>query len=630
MVLKACVLSPMLEELQAAFSAINQLADCFLNNTDDAINFNQFHTKLKRMTVNATNFYNKVPSVKELEDELNSPHASHFVPCGIDAYNCLSMEMKPLLSPNPAIPENDFSPPPESTAVVQLLNYPTISSVAFSFVDERQQLLSLIERISKQSEIGIDLICSQDPLCLSAVCIELRECEYLIDLSEVPTAVSDLEEVFKNPNCTKVFHNTSQTCKMLHQFGISHIRNAFCITTAAWSLGLPANLEDLTAEVRHRLSEDWIPDIPFRAAQPNCECQRSQQQMAKTIEAVQETAQDDCRARPFSFAQMKIARQRMHYLLYLYDSLRLKLKENSETSLNDVFLISQQKVSMDWSKYNYYLTCPNRIICSTLYQQPLPNQNIYKSLIQLKLTYPNIMTDAVALSIALDLPTSEEALQKTISSATPQKQMIFSKKPSPIPRKLQLDISQIIKTAPPSSRGASRDAPKAKTIEDTIIELGWIPNNESSQSPKPARIDIRHETTVSPRLVKTASDNQNSRVKDLRSLRDPDQPTSVSLQIEGIPKTEEKIYQLANNVRRIQKLEKKAKTKLQSNQDDPSSDIPPEDILSNLVHIGYIDIDEVKLITNKLSEPKQPKPAQTRARSSDSKPSSRKFTFKPR
>ena len=614
-----CVQSPIMEELHAAFSAISDLENCFLKNPIENVDFSQFHSQIKRLSIVATNFYARTPSVKEIEEELNSQNSPHFVPCCVEAYHFSHLSTPKLIEPNPVMPTKDFSPPPEEAENVQMLNYPIISSVQFSLIDERPQLLALIERIQSQKEIGVELICFSSPLLLSAICISLRECEYLIDVNEIPSAITDLKIVFENENCTKVFFNTARTCHLLHMFGIAHIRNVFCISAAACALKLPLSLEELTLEFRNRLVEGWIPDEQLKVSKPQVAPSKLETRLTKIVASIEAAAKDDWRMRPLSLSQMRIARQQMHYHLYLYDSLRLKLKELKPNALNDVFLISQHKASLDWSKYRHCLNCPNSMILCSIYQQPLPNATLFRSLMGLKQMYSDILSDQVILSIALDVPTSEEALRKAIETATPPSQYIFAKKSIQLSLQFQHSIFSATSKIPSSQNKSSNTAKKPKTLDETIMELGWVQNNDTAQSPKQQPIDFRLETTVSPRLVKLGNGGHTTAGAYLRYLRDPDQPTSVSLQIDGIPRTEAKIYQLANNVRMIQKLQGKTKAKLPSGKDEPITEETPDEILNKLVNIGYIDNDEAKKIKDRISVPKQQRTGTKRARSSESK-----------
>ncbi|OHT04681.1 3'-5' exonuclease family protein [Tritrichomonas foetus] len=616
-----CQMSPMMEELQAAFSAICDLEKIVLKNPKNDLK--QFHAQFKRLSILAKYFYGRDPTTKEIEDELNSQQFPNFVPCGVDAYHVSNIKDISLPGANPVTPVIDLTPPPENTSEVQMVNYPIISSVQFSLIDEDPQLLSLIERIKKQKEVGIELIYFQDPLYLSVICISLRDCEYLIDVSEVPKALQILTPIFSDRKITKVFFNTARTCHLLHQFGVAHISNVFCIYTAACALRLQPSLEELTSEFRQRLGEDWIPDGPQRISKPQVVPNKNENRLTKIVMDIEYTANDDWRARPISLAQMRIARQKMHYLLYLYDSLRLKLKEDTPTSLNDVFLISQQKASMDWSDYKYHITCPNSTLLSSIYQQPLPYTTLFKTIMSLKLTNREILSDPIILSISLDAPTTEDALKRSIEVANPPRQIMFAQKQKMIPLSLQHSIynaSVKVSNSGNRSNPSNQLQQKPKTLEETIVELGWVQSMDNQHSPKRRPADFCLETTISPRFIKSASCCQNSPGAALRYLRDPDQPTSVSLQIEGIPRTEARIYQLANNVRMIQKLQGKTKAKLPSGKDEPVAEETPSEVLHDLVSIGYIDDEEAKIIKDKMAVPKPQRTGQKRARSSDSKP----------
>ena len=626
-----CIISPLMEELEAAFSAISDLDNYFLRNSSDSTDYSHFHAQIKKMFLHTSNYYNHDPFVKEIKNEIKN-QSTHFVPCGVEAFHISDLSPPPLPAPKPVMPVNDLSPPPNETHDVQMLNYPIISSVQFSLIDEQPQLVSLLERAASYREVGIELICHNQPLLLSAICISTRECEYLIDVAEVPTALADLKPLFENSNTTKIFFNSARTCNLLHMFGIAHIVNVFCISTAACSLNLPSSLEELTLEFRNRLGEGWIRDGLYKITNSQIPNVKSNERLSNISIMIDETAKDDWRIRPFSLMQMRIARQQVHYNLYLYDSLRLKLKEDKPHSLNDVFLISQHKASTNWSQYRHYIINPNSTLLCSIFQQPLPNSVLYKTLMSLKQNNPGIMTDRFILVLSLNIPTSEEKLRNCLEIANPPHQLCFNRKLFNISPQLQSSILSITNKFLQSTHLNVNQEPikKTKTLEETITELGWIPRNENNGSnnnppstPQKAKhqIDFNLDTTVSPRLVKGFTGASASIAGSyLRHLRDPDQPTSVSLQIEGIPRTEAKIYQLANNVRMMQKLQGKTKAKLTSGKDEQIIEETPDEVLHSLVSIGYIDEDEASKIKEKISAPKpQRTTCSKRARSSDSK-----------
>ena len=104
-----------------------------------------------------------------------------------------------------------------------------------------------------------------------------------------------------------------------------------------------------------------------------------------------------------------------------------------------------------------------------------------------------------------------------------------------------------------------------KTLEEIIEELGWVVTDMDSESAGSQSTDCLLEATIPPRFMsktERVADSQSASGGYLKHLRNPDQPTSVSRQIEGIPRTESRIYALANNVRMMQKINGKPKAKL--------------------------------------------------------------------
>ena len=306
---------------------------------------------------------------------------------------------------------------------------------------------------------------------------------------------------------------------------------------------------------------------------------------------------------------MSLQKKIVLYLLYLYDSLRLKLKEQS--MLSDIFLISQHKASMDWSNYLYYIPCPNQFITCSIYQQPILNPSLYQHLLGLKKLGPPFLTDPVILSICMANPRTIEALEMAIQEAMASPEKIYAQKPPQLPLKLAHSILKF--TTDKNFSGQKHLPAKRKTMDEIATDLGWIQANikEKSPSSTPVRSpphSLTNETTVSPQLVKSASGNIFSITEsNLRSLRDPNQPTQVSIPIKGIPKSEAKIYQLANSVKIVQKCQGRPKAKSLTTKEDQIPEKKPEDVLHSLVHVGFIDEDQARQINKKLQVHKPPK-----------------------
>jgi hypothetical protein len=150
-----------------------------------------------------------------------------------------------------------------------------------------------------------------------------------------------------------------------------------------------------------------------------------------------------------------------------------------------------------------------------------------------------------------------------------------------------------------------QDEESPKTKEQLMQELGWI-----VEPPQPAErlgpLDGPAETTISPRFVKTPEPRSH-----LKYLRNPEQPTAISAQIDGIPKTEADIHTLANELRIQQRMQGRTKTKLAAPAEGPQVDEWSGDILEQLTEINYLDDDDARRIKGKFA-PSVSKPPQTR------------------
>jgi hypothetical protein len=174
----------------------------------------------------------------------------------------------------------------------------------------------------------------------------------------------------------------------------------------------------------------------------------------------------------------------------------------------------------------------------------------------------------------------------------------------------------ILKDAPDAIAGD--DAPEGpRTIEEIVVDLGWVRRDDGSGGREPGPPEFSLATGVSPRLTTKAD-----RPKDTGSLRylmNPDQPTTVSRQIEGIPTTEAEIYQVANDLRMRQKIQGKTKVKPPPVKDEVVCEDDAEAVLQNLISVGYIDEQEAKKIKTETSGGKPTGP-QRRAHSEDKTP----------
>lgn len=620
------VTSPFLEEIHAAFDSISRLESLLLS--QETPNVSSLHHSAKRLYGSILQYCGHA-IVNEIDASVkNTPNPD--VPTSLMSFYTSFDPKSPPQQPAPQkIIKHEKIPDIRET--VELLKYPQIHSVQFSYIDTQEQLDNLISQILAPSEnaIGVYVIDHLFPQEVCALCISTRECEYLIDMVELPKAIESFGVVFAKPEVVKVIFNCSHCCRLLHQMGIQDIYNVFEITAAAQHLGLSPSLEDLTLEFRGRLNEGWISESmtkPIVNESPASSC--DPERLSKVLTDAEASSEQDWRIHPLSLAQMRIARQRVHYLLYLYDSLRLKLTdgENSDP-LSNAVVISHHKSEMDWSGYKFVLQSPNATILSRIYNQPVPNAALVRALMDIRQqeaqpALPQFaLSDAAITWIALTAPKNQKALENALVDAAPKHRTMFTREVPEIPKSLATAILAAIEKQPPAEAFEQKPQ-KQKTLQEIITEIGWLPDDGQLDAPKKQEEPILLETTVSPRVAKNAAQKGLSTPAGayLKHLRDPDQPTSVSKQIEGIPKTEAQIFALANNVRLLQKMNGKTKTKLAATKEDVITDESPDDVLRSLLSMGYIDETEVNAIKAKLSAPKPAKPSQKRGRSKDSKP----------
>ena len=435
------VQSSFLEEIYSTFDSITRLYSLVFEN-ENLIDISKSRNQLKKLTKNVRSYQGKY-DLKQIISNSNLARHS-YINCSLSSFHHSNENIPILIPPNPvkSIPKLFI---PSTNVNYKQIYYPVISSVQFSIIDEIQYLNLLIEKIlsfsNNENAIGVYVIEHPFPLTLCALCISTRDCEYLIDLNEIPNGLKLFSPIFSNSKVIKVFHNTSHCCNLLHYFGISDIFNVFCITTAAYELSISSKLEDLTLHFRQRLGEGWIHDNNL----PNQELENLPEfcdidELNKILTKSENESQQDWRLRPFSLIQMRLARQYIHYNLYLYDSLRLKLikkdsnlneSESNYESLKSVLLISHHKSFLDWSKYLYRLNSPNKTILSNLYNQPLPNQKLYYSLLKKRQknsinNLPQIyLSDSTLLLISLIIPKNLKDLEKLFEESIAKHRSMF-------------------------------------------------------------------------------------------------------------------------------------------------------------------------------------------------------------
>jgi hypothetical protein len=269
---------------------------------------------------------------------------------------------------------------------------------------------------------------------------------------------------------------------------------------------------------------------------------------------------------------------------------------------------------MSWERYRFALQCPNALILATLYGQPLPDLGLFKGLLPCLRDFRNAFNITDLLWVALEVPTTAELVSNVLSVSNPFLQSVPA---SLIDRILARTRARDV------TRSAVLEVEPPQTKEQLVVELGWVlqpgrPEDRVETADGPA------ETTISPRFAKT-----NEPRGHLKHLRNPDQPTPISAQIDNIPRTEAEIHQLAAKLRMSQKAQGRTKVKAAPAPDDPGSEMRPMDVLGELGRAGYLEEEEARKILAKFAmtapRPQHERRAKSAERNPPKKPGGQRY-----
>ncbi|XP_061372685.1 protein RRP6-like 2 [Gastrolobium bilobum] len=218
------------------------------------------------------------------------------------------------------------------------LKPPSTESTPFKFVEKVKDLKELFVKLRSVDEFAVDLEHNQYRSFQGLTClmqISTRTEDFVVDTLKLRNHIgSYLREVFKDPSKRKVMHGADRDIVWLQRdFGI-YVCNLFDTHQASRMLKLERN--SLEYLLRH-----------YCGATAN-----------------KEYSTADWRLRPFPDEMLKYAREDTHYLLYIYDLMRIELfslpkdSESSDTPLVEVYKRS----------YN---------VCMKLYEKELMTKNSY-------------------------------------------------------------------------------------------------------------------------------------------------------------------------------------------------------------------------------------------------------------
>lgn len=175
----------------------------------------------------------------------------------------------------------------------------------FTLVDNAQELQAVAERFSQCTEIAVDLEHHTERSLLGYMCliqISSRFEDVVVDVMKIPSRIIHyaLASIFADPGVTKVLHGPSSDIEWLERdFGL-FIVNMFDTCAASRVLQYP------------KASLVYLLDL-------YCQVATDEKLLFKTA---------DWSIRPLSKSMINCTRADTHFLLYVYDRLRVELYKN--------------------------------------------------------------------------------------------------------------------------------------------------------------------------------------------------------------------------------------------------------------------------------------------------------------
>ncbi|XP_044982661.1 protein RRP6-like 1 [Hordeum vulgare subsp. vulgare] len=210
-----------------------------------------------------------------------------------------------------------------------------VDDTPFTLVEDLKGLTELVNKLKDVNEFAVDLEHNQYRSFQGLTClmqISTRSEDFIIDTLKLRIYIgSYLKEIFKDPTKRKVMHGADRDIMWFQRDFRVYVCNLFDTGQASRVLQMERN------SLEHLLHHFC----------------------GVTANKIYQNA--DWRSRPLSDEMIKYAREDTHYLLYIYDLMRLRLQRES-TSENDL-LLEVQKRSND--------------ICLQLYEKELLTDKSY-------------------------------------------------------------------------------------------------------------------------------------------------------------------------------------------------------------------------------------------------------------
>ncbi|BFZ23761.1 hypothetical protein BsWGS_26800 [Bradybaena similaris] len=270
----------------------------------------------------------KPHAIKSLEESLRLP----------EGITLEETEKSDFNYPHPYMSElESFTPGPELLTKISPQDPLPINLTPIVFVDTVEELQAMISDLQAQREIAVDLEhhsyrSFQGVTCLMQISTRTRD--YIVDTLELRSEIHQLNQVFADPNITKVFHGSDSDIGWLQRDFSVYVVNMF-------DTGQAARLLNLSRFSLAHLMLNY--------------CQ---------IEVDKQYQLADWRIRPLPSELITYAREDTHYLLYIYDLMRNQLIDRGNEQNNLLLSVYDR----------------SRLVAAKVYQKPSSKEDHYLEL----------------------------------------------------------------------------------------------------------------------------------------------------------------------------------------------------------------------------------------------------------
>lgn len=202
--------------------------------------------------------------------------------------------------------------------------YKPMTETKLIFVKALEDLVALSEKLCKLSEFAVDLEHHSYRSFLGLTClmqISTRDEDFIIDTLELRNEMYILNEAFTDPSSVKVFHGADSDIEWLQRDLGLYVVNLFDTHQASRALNLARH--SLDHLLRHFCNVD--ADKRYQLA--------------------------DWRIRPLPDEMIQYARTDTHYLLYIYDCVRVQLLESNHGQIGLLQSVWNKSKDISLKKY---------------------------------------------------------------------------------------------------------------------------------------------------------------------------------------------------------------------------------------------------------------------------------------